>query len=90
MSHAGRFGFTLTAVVALIASAGAAIAQNHAPNPYGIVEGWAEDPPGRSWGSTSAVYPASDGSGNIWVAERCGANICTGQDDLPPVLLFDP
>jgi len=69
--------------------AGPAAAQNHAPNPYRVVEGWAEDPPGRAWGSTSAVYPARDSSGNLWVAERCGANLCVGHDDLDPVLLFD-
>lgn len=50
---------------------------------------WAQLPVGRPWGSTSAVYPAADGI-NIWVAERCGANLCTGRDDVDPVLLFDP
>ena len=90
MTTAGRVGstFVVTIIVA-IATVGAAEAQNHAPNPYRLVEGWAQDPPGRPWGSTSAVFPARDGSGNIWVAERCGANICTGKDDLPPILLFD-
>ena len=73
-----------------IAAATAAIAQNHAPNPYQVDAGWAEDPPGRSWGSTSAVYPAQDGSGNIWVAERCGANTCVGQEGLDTVLLYSP
>jgi sugar lactone lactonase YvrE len=49
------------------------------PNPYGAVEG-------RAWGATSAVYPSSDG--NLWVAERCGANVCV-DSDVAPVLLFD-
>ena len=90
MSPARRVGFTFSiAVVAAIAVFSAAQAQNHAPNPYSIVEGWAQDPPGRPWGSTSAVYPARDGSGNIWVAERCGENLCAGKDDLAPILLFD-
>jgi DNA-binding beta-propeller fold protein YncE len=62
-------------------------AQNHAPNPYETIEGWAKMPAGREWGSTSAVFPAPDGK-HIWVAERCGANSCVGSD-LDPVLLFD-
>jgi sugar lactone lactonase YvrE len=70
--------------------AGAAVGQNHAPNPYGVVAGWAADPPGRAWGATSAVYPARDGSGNLWVAERCGANLCTDKPDLDPILLYSP
>ncbi|MGB5246769.1 MAG: peptidyl-alpha-hydroxyglycine alpha-amidating lyase family protein [Woeseia sp.] len=63
------------------------MAQNHAPNPYQTIEGWATLPDGRSWGSTSAVYPANDGK-HIWVGERCGANLCAGTD-LDPIILFD-
>lgn len=81
--------FVAAAVVAAGISNGA-LAQNSAPNLYRTVEGWAELPDGRTWGSTSAVYPARDGSGNIWVAERCGENSCLGKDDLDTVLLFDP
>ena len=58
------------------------------PNPYRNVEGvWGKLPKGRTWGSTSAVFPATDGSGNIWVGERCGENSCAGKDE-PPILLF--
>ncbi len=64
----------------------AAFAQNHAPNPYREPVAWGQMPPGRSWGATSAVYPSPDG--NIWVAERCGANLCV-DSDLDPILLFD-
>jgi DNA-binding beta-propeller fold protein YncE len=60
---------------------------NDAPNPYRTIEGWARMPPGRTWGSTSAVAIAPDGV-SIWVAERCGANSCVGSN-LDPVLLFD-
>lgn len=67
--------------------ANTATAQNHAPNPYKTIEGWAKLPDGREWGATSAVYPASDGE-HIWVAERCGANLCV-DSELDPVLLFD-
>jgi len=62
-------------------------AQNHAPNPYETIEGWARIPAGREWGATSAIYPANDGK-HIWIAERCGTNLCVGSD-VDPVMLFD-
>ncbi len=91
MSHSERVRFTqvvaATAVIALLGTA--AHAQNHAPNIHRTVEGWAQMPEGREWGSTSAVYPAQDGSGNIWVGERCGQNSCVGRDNVDSILLFD-
>ena len=60
---------------------------NDRPNPYQTVEGWARMPPGRTWGSTSAVEIDKDGK-SVWVAERCGANSCAGST-LDPVLKFD-
>lgn len=81
-----RYAVLLMASVSAFGAA-PALAQNHAPNPYTTIEGWAKLPEGRTWGSTSAVYPANDGQ-HIWVAERCGANLCVGSD-LDPVLLFD-
>ena len=92
MSHSGRSRHTrVIAAIAVMALFGlAASAQNHAPNPYRTVEGWAQLPDGRTWGSMSAVFPARDGSGNIWVAERCGHNNCNGREDVDTVLLFDP
>jgi len=71
----------------LLLLAGLANAQNNAPNPYETIEGWAELPDGRVWGATSAIYPANDGK-HIWVAERCGTNLCVGSD-VDPVLLYD-
>jgi DNA-binding beta-propeller fold protein YncE len=85
MPHHTRSLVPLAVLAALLATASAS-AQD---NPYRVVDGWAKLPAGRSWGSTSTVFPAPDGH-DIWVAERCGANICTGHDDLDPVLLFDP
>ena len=79
---------TLVVVLVTTFVGGNALAQNDAPNPYKTIEGWAKLPDGRVWGATSAVYPASDGK-NIWIAERCGANLCAGSD-LDPVMLFDP
>ena len=81
-----KFSRTIFGVAVLIAAASAA-AQNSAPNPYQTIEGWAELPAGREWGATSAVYPANDGK-HIWVAERCGANLCV-DSDVDPVLLYD-
>lgn len=88
MSHHARGAFTIaTALLLFVFSASDADAQNHAPNPYRTIEGWAKLPDGRTWGATSAVYPANDGK-HIWIAERCGANLCV-DSDLDPVLLFD-
>lgn len=66
---------------------------NDAPNPYRTVEGWAQLPDGRKWGSTSAVDIDRDGT-SVWVAERCGRNSCldrtTGEMmNLPSILKFD-
>ncbi|MGE5246147.1 MAG: peptidyl-alpha-hydroxyglycine alpha-amidating lyase family protein [Betaproteobacteria bacterium] len=61
---------------------------NDLPNPYRTVENFLQMPPGRTWGSTSAVAIDKDGR-SIWVAERCGANSCL-HSDLPVVLKFDP
>ena len=81
---------TLTRLVTILAScivSSVAAAQNHAPNPYDTIEGWAKLPEGREWGATSAIYPANDGK-HIWIAERCGSNLCVGSD-VDPVMLFD-
>jgi sugar lactone lactonase YvrE len=77
--------FLIVAVGAIFATTSSA--QNHAPNPYKTIEGWAKLPDGREWGATSAIYPANDGK-HIWVAERCGSNLCVGSD-VDPVMLFD-
>jgi sugar lactone lactonase YvrE len=60
---------------------------NAAPNPYRQETGVLKLPAGRKMGSTSAV--AIDSKGNIWVAERCGANSCAGSL-VNPILKFDP
>ena len=89
MSQKGRAGWVpVAAIVAAVTTFGTpAEAQNHAPNLYDTLEGWAKLPDGRTWGATSAVYPAGDG--DLWVAERCGANLCV-ESEVDPVLLFDP
>jgi sugar lactone lactonase YvrE len=75
------------------AAQSAAKPTNDAPNPYNTVSDYFKLPAGRTWGSTSAVEIDKDGK-SIWVAERCGANLCldraTGKmSDAPTVLKFD-
>ena len=87
---AARHGMTGLALAALslghLPAAGAA--QMVALNPYATVPGvWAELPDGRTWGSTSAIYPAPDGM-SIWVADRCGVNSCA-DSDVDPILRYD-
>lgn len=66
----------------------AACASQPDSNPFDAQPGWGKLPEGRSWGSTSAIYPAPDGR-SIWVGERCGQNSCVGRDDVDPILHFD-
>jgi len=82
-----RFTFILavTAVSAALAQPNAA--PNSQPNPYRTIENVFQLPAGRPWGSTSAVD--IDRQGNIWIAERCGANSCANST-VDPVLQFDP
>src|ERR1035438_1011733 len=80
----------LTIAIAICVSAAYAqpdAVANSQPNPYRTIENWAGMPEGRSWGSTSSVD--LDRDGNIWVADRCGANSCAGSTEAP-VFQFDP
>ena len=82
---------TILALALLATTAGAqptVAPTNSHPNPYRTMEGWAKMPPGRTWGSTSAVAIDPDGR-SIWVAERCGVNSCADSLHLDPVLKFD-
>lgn len=56
------------------------------PNPYQPFVSWGELPAGRKWGATAGISVAPDG--NIWVAERCGANSCV-DSLLDPVVEID-
>jgi streptogramin lyase len=85
MSHARRLGpLTIAATALLSATISGLPAQD---NPYKPVENWAQLPPGRTWGSTSAVD--IDPKGNIWVADRCEQNSCAGRTE-DPIMQFDP
>jgi sugar lactone lactonase YvrE len=90
MANSGRLRlFLATVIVALtgtfVVAGQEAAAPNSQPNPYRMIENWAKLPEGRAWGSTSAVDIGSDG--NLWVAERCGANTCAGSS-VSPILQF--
>lgn len=61
-------------------------APNSQPDPYRTITDFLKLPAGRTMGSTSAV--AVDSKGNVWVADRCGANSCAGSD-LDPIMEFD-
>ena len=56
-----------------------AVAEQDAPNPYGDGQQWGNLPAGRSWGSTSVIFPHRDASGQltgmIWVPSAARAAI---------------
>ena len=56
------------------------------PDPYHRIDGFFKLPTGRHMGSSTAV--AVDNDGNIWIAERCGANSCA-DSNLDPIMEFD-
>jgi len=61
---------------------------NSAPNPYRVVENWAQLPEGRAWGQAIGIDIDRDGR-SVWVYERCGAKLCTGSK-LDPIHKLDP
>jgi DNA-binding beta-propeller fold protein YncE len=77
-----------TAWLATIAWLAAGTVAEAQPNPYRVVEGWLDTDGFRVLGSVSGVYP--DGRGNVWIAERCGANSCVEHEDLAPIIAIDP
>jgi sugar lactone lactonase YvrE len=83
----GALAAPLAHAAADMAATGQTSATSCVANPYTPVRGWGKLPEGREWGSVSAIYPTTDGR-HIWVAERCGTNLCVGSD-VDPVLLFD-
>ena len=61
---------------------------NGAPNPYRMLDTWAQLPEGRPWGAPIGVeLDHSDGK-SIWVFDRCGADNCAGSN-LAPIMKFD-
>jgi hypothetical protein len=61
---------------------------NAAPNPYKMLDNWAQLPDDRKFGGViKAQVDHSDGK-SIWVFDRCSAGECTGST-LPPLMKFD-
>ncbi len=87
MSYRRMFACLLISGVSALPAVSSALTAQAVPNPYRTVHQWAELPGEREWGATSAVYIAPDGE-HVWVAERCGANICV-DSDVDPVMLLD-
>ena len=83
----------MKAMMIFLLGAASLAAQDRPPNPYGAGEQWGTLPYGRTWGSSSGIYPHRDGggrlTGNMWVFERCGRGSCRGSD-LATILLFNP
>ena len=78
MSQAGRVGFTLMAIVAVVVVALFGVAADAQDNPYRLVEGWAQLPEGMEWDQVISVD--ADAEGNLYVFHRTE----------PPILKFDP
>lgn len=100
-----RAATTLAAVAALAAVVGAPHAQERQypsptelPNPYRLVDHWAQLPSsmnGGHWGEVIRVDV--DAKGNVWVFHRCfnvvpaGSATCIGRGPAnPPILEFNP
>jgi len=62
---------------------------NAAPNPYRMLESWAQLPEGRHWGAPIGVEVDQRDGKSIWVFDRCGENSCTGSS-VAPIMKFDP
>ncbi len=60
---------------------------NSAPNPYHVVEHWAQLPAGRVWGQPLGLDIDRDGT-SVWIFDRCGAKTCAGST-LAPIQKFD-
>ena len=62
---------------------------NATPNPYRMLESWAQLPEGRQWGAPIGVEVDHRDGKSIWVFDRCGENKCTGSK-VAPIMKFDP
>jgi DNA-binding beta-propeller fold protein YncE len=80
----------LTVLPMVVAAQADMAPTNNLPNPYRTIEGWNKMPAGRSFGSSSTVEIAADGT-SVWVADRCSTNArgCLTNADQHPIMLFD-
>jgi DNA-binding beta-propeller fold protein YncE len=80
-------GAALVAATAMSGGRVQADDPNSAPNPYHVVEHWAQLPQGRVWGQAIGVDIDRDGS-SLWVFDRCGGKTCVGSN-VAPIQKFD-
>src|SRR5215469_5765410 len=67
---------------------GQGVDPNAAPNPYRMLDNWAQLPAGRKFGGViKAQVDHSDGK-SMWVFDRCGSTECT-DSTLAPLMKFD-
>ena len=85
MSKTARRRLTFLAVAAAM-SVGSGLGAQELT--FQLVEGWAQLPRGvDAWGPTIGVEMDPDGS--LWVFHRCFDQVCTGRDNVAPVLHYD-
>ncbi|HZF31460.1 MAG TPA: peptidyl-alpha-hydroxyglycine alpha-amidating lyase family protein [Gammaproteobacteria bacterium] len=82
-----RYLNNAAAIAWLAASVGVSPPASAQSNPFRTVDGWLHTPSGRTLGSVSSV--SADAGGNVWIAERCGANDCSMNDAVAPILRAD-
>jgi hypothetical protein len=93
MHNPARVMLWLAAAMAVLASVSAgggrvqAEDPNSAPNPYHVVEHWAQLSGGRVWGQAIGVDIDRDGT-SLWVFDRCGGKTCEGSN-MSPIQKFD-
>ena len=78
----------VSAIVALsaVGHAQTVPAPNSQPNPYPNIAKFGQLPAGRVYGNPSAIDV--DAQGHVWIADKCGALLCTGRTE-DPVMEFD-
>ena len=61
---------------------------NAAPNPYRMLDSWAQLPADRKFGGVIKVQVDHSDGKSIWVFDRCGSSECTNST-LAPLMKFD-
>jgi sugar lactone lactonase YvrE len=63
-------------------------APNAAPNPYKMLDTWAQLPADRKFGGVIKVQVDHSDGKSMWVFDRCGSNECTNST-VSPLMRFD-
>jgi hypothetical protein len=67
---------------------GQSIDPNAAPNPYRMLDSWAQLPAERKFGGVIKVQVDHSDGKSMWVFDRCGSTECTNST-LAPLMKFD-